>query len=104
MTKTTKPTQTATNKGVEYLTGGVHGNHGNDENHENPRCKPRVPQTMGLEMPKLKTLYYPASRPWRDFSEVQGGFGRKFLEGGLDFLGNCLDVDIAIQNPSEANF
>ena len=23
---------------------------------------------------------------WRDFSEVRGGFGRKFPEGGLDFL------------------
>ena len=26
------------------------------------------------------------NRFWRDFSEVRGGFGRKFPEGGLNFL------------------
>ena len=37
-------------RGVECWISGNHGNHGNDENHGNPRCKPRVPQTTGLEI------------------------------------------------------
>ena len=32
----------------------IRGNHGNDENHGKPGCKPRVPQTTGLEMPEEK--------------------------------------------------
>ena len=36
---------------VECWIRGNHGNHGNDENHGNPGCKPRVPQTTGLEIP-----------------------------------------------------
>ena len=39
-------------QGVECWIRGNHGNHGNDENHGNPECKPRVPQTTGLEIPK----------------------------------------------------
>ena len=35
---------------------GNHGNGGNDENHGNPGCKPRVPQTTGLEIPDLSVL------------------------------------------------
>ena len=31
---------------------GNHTNHGNDENHGNPRCKPQVPQTTGVETSK----------------------------------------------------
>ena len=38
-------------QGVECWIRGNHGNHENDENHENPGCKPRVPQTIGLETP-----------------------------------------------------
>ena len=38
-------------QGVECWIRGNHGNHENDENHENPGCKPRVPQTTGLEIP-----------------------------------------------------
>ena len=40
-------------QGVEYWIRENHGNHENDENHENPGCKPRVPQTTGLEMPDI---------------------------------------------------
>ena len=40
-------------QGVECWVSGNHGNHGNDENHGNLGCKPRVPQTMGLEMPEI---------------------------------------------------
>ena len=29
----------------------IHGNRGNEENHRNPGCKPRAPQTTGLEIP-----------------------------------------------------
>ena len=39
-------------QGVECWIRGNHGNHENDENHENPGCKPRVPQTIGLEIPE----------------------------------------------------
>ena len=38
-------------QGVECRIRGNHGNHENDGNHENPGCKPRVPQTTGLEIP-----------------------------------------------------
>ena len=38
-------------QGVQCWIRGNHGNHENDENHENPGCKPRVPQTTGLEIP-----------------------------------------------------
>ena len=41
-------------QGVECWSRGNHGNHENDENHENPGCKPRVPQTTGLEIPGKK--------------------------------------------------
>ena len=41
------------NQGVECWISGHHGNHENDENHGNPGCKPRVPQTTGLEIPEL---------------------------------------------------
>ena len=37
---------------VECWINGNHGNHGNDENDGNPGCKPRVPQTTGLEIPR----------------------------------------------------
>ena len=39
-------------QGVECWIRGNHGNHENDENHGNPGCKPRVPQTTGLEIPE----------------------------------------------------
>ena len=38
-------------QGFECWNSGNHGNHENDENHGNPGCKPRVPQTTGLETP-----------------------------------------------------
>ena len=39
-------------QGVECWIRRNHGNHENDENHGNPGCKPRVPQTTGLEIPE----------------------------------------------------
>ena len=41
-------------QGFECWNSGDHGNHENDENHGNPGCKPRVPQTTGLEIPDFK--------------------------------------------------
>ena len=41
-------------QGVEYWIIRNYGTHGNDDNHENPGCKPRVPQTTGLEVPEQK--------------------------------------------------
>ena len=41
-------------QGVECWIGGNHGSHGNKENCRNPGCKPRVPQTTGLEIPEQK--------------------------------------------------
>ena len=41
-------------QGVECWICRNHGNHGNDENHGNLGCKPRVPQTTGLEIPEKK--------------------------------------------------
>ena len=46
-------------KGVECWINGNHGNHGNygnDENHGNPGCKPRVPETTGLEIPDFLVI------------------------------------------------
>ena len=40
-------------QGVECWIHGNHGNHDNYENHGNPGCKPRVPQTTGLEIPDI---------------------------------------------------
>ena len=40
-------------QGVQRWIRGNHGNHENDENHGNPGCKPRVPQTTGLEIPEI---------------------------------------------------
>ena len=42
---------------VECWIRGNHGNNGNDENHENPGCKPRVPQTTGLEIPEKRRMF-----------------------------------------------
>ena len=41
-------------QGVECWIRGNHGNRENDKNHANPGCKPRVPQTTGLEIPEYK--------------------------------------------------
>ena len=43
-------------QGIECWIRGNHGNHENDENHWNPGCKPRVPQTTGLEIPERMGL------------------------------------------------
>ena len=54
ITKTTKKDEGSSEsykQGVERWIRGNHGNHGNDENDRNPGCKPRVPQTTGLEIP-----------------------------------------------------
>ena len=48
-TKTTEIIQTRS----WVLDSRNHGNHENDKNHENPGCKPRVPQTIGLEIPDI---------------------------------------------------
>ena len=50
-------------QGVECWIRGNHGNHEIDENHGNPGCKPRVPQTTGLEIPEK-------SDPEAGFGEV----------------------------------
>ena len=44
-------------QGVECWIRGNHRNHENDETHGNPGCKPRVPQTTGLEKPDLMPLF-----------------------------------------------
>ena len=44
-------------QGVECWIRGNHGNHDNDENHGNPGCKPRLPQTTGLEIPENWRLF-----------------------------------------------
>ena len=49
-------------QGVECLIRGNHGNHENDENHENPGCKPRVPQTIGLEIPEVRGVFFSRRR------------------------------------------
>ena len=36
-------------QGADCWVNGNHGNHANHENHRNAVCKPRVPQTTGLE-------------------------------------------------------
>ena len=46
-------------QGVESWIRGNPGNHENDENYGNPGCKPRDPQTTGLEIPESE---YPKSR------------------------------------------
>ena len=38
---------------VECWINGNHENHGNDESRGNQGCKPRVPQTTGLEIPDI---------------------------------------------------
>ena len=43
-------------QGFERWTSENHGTHENDETHENPGCKPRVPQTTGLEIPEERRL------------------------------------------------
>ena len=43
-------------QGIECWIHGNHGNHENDENHGNPGCKPRVPQTTGLEIPEKRHM------------------------------------------------
>ena len=55
-------------QGVECLIRGNHGNHENDENHENPGCKPRVPQTIGLEIPEGGVLQY----KWEAYCDTNG--------------------------------
>ena len=44
-------------QGVECWIRRNHGNHENDKNHGNPGCKPRVPQTTGLEIPEILSQY-----------------------------------------------
>ena len=36
-----------------FAKPGNHRNDGNDESHGSPGCKPRLPQTTGLEIPDL---------------------------------------------------
>ena len=52
-------------QGVECWIRGNHGNRENDENHENPGCKPRVPQTTGLEIPEKRprAIFQPVPSP-----------------------------------------
>ena len=67
-------------QGVECWIRGNHGNHENDKNHENPGCKPRVPQTTGLEIPdflfqemlwELWTLIFFSLLFWGENAKVQ---------------------------------
>ena len=77
-------------QGVECWIRGNHGNHENDENHENPGCKPRVPQTTGLEIPdgtpavdpclsRRVSLGHPAGVP-----RISLNFMCLFLSGNVD--------------------
>ena len=50
-------------QGLECWNSENHGNNENDENHENPGCKPRVPQTTGLEIPDLRKSSTTQSSP-----------------------------------------
>ena len=58
-------------QGFECWIHGNRGNHGNDENHGNPGCKPRVPQTTGLEIPDKRAFFGPpfGPNPCLDFPE-----------------------------------
>ena len=69
-------------QGVQCWIRGNHGNHENDENHENPGCKPRVPQTIGLEIPEF--LARLKSSP--DFSELFCLFRRKYIPNSIFLL------------------
>ena len=62
-------------QGVECWIRGNHGHHGNDENHRNPGCKPRVPQTTGLEIPERRLWLFPGSV--RGFSRKTPGKSRE---------------------------
>ena len=52
-------------QGVECWIRRNHGKHENDENHENPGCKPRVPQTIGLEIPEQAHSVMQCAAAWR---------------------------------------
>ena len=43
-------------QGLECWISGNHGNHRHDERHGNSGCKPRVPQTTGLEIPQPRLV------------------------------------------------
>ena len=64
-------------QGVECWIRGNHGNHENDENHENPGCKPRVPQTTGLETPD--SVFFRGKGKQPQFPETWGVTVRPFL-------------------------
>ena len=74
ITKATKTTQTATNKGADYWLSGNHGNHGHDTNHKNPldnrKCGRQV--LLGLlGLPRLLGLTFSATRAtFFDFSRL----------------------------------
>ena len=59
-------------QGLECWNSGNHGNHENDENHGNPGCKPRVPQTTGLEIPEraLRDILMPRGKNFLKFRRV----------------------------------
>ena len=40
-------------QGIKSWSSENHGSHGNDKDHGNLGCKPRVPQTTGLEIPEF---------------------------------------------------
>ena len=74
-------------QGVECWIRGNHGNHENDENHGNPGCKPRVPQTTGLEIPD----FFPKKK------KRVGGSGQG---PNIEFAGWCKTVQKALfRNP-----
>ena len=69
-------------QGVKCWISGNHRNHINDENTGSPGCKPRVPQTTGLELPD-----HGLSKVWVRQAQTegadQGGLGRSPILLGL---------------------
>ena len=66
-------------QGVESWIRGNHGNHENDENHGNSGCKPRVPQTTGLEIPEKFDLEFDFKFEISDGKNLVKFGGRAFL-------------------------
>ena len=59
-------------RGVEPWIRGNHGNRENDESHGNPGCKPRVPQTTGLETTRDFLVLFSFPSDCRIFSTLAG--------------------------------
>ena len=107
-------------QGVECWIRGNHGNHENDENHENPGCKPRVPQTIGLEIPDSgagndcanfmgawKNALFLQEKPCHKIPRFRGGILGFFGGGGggsADFIFMGAGIFLIIRGPSQGPF